>query len=177
MSAEQLDEQGFLKTEGPVTDEGTGAPVAPNSEAEQPTTDTAPKKRRGRPPKNPQAPGTESIPSGSTAPRKSKPGKKSFSPADIQMMGKQITGLHMIVAQMTASPELVIREEEGQMLAQSVVNVCEQYDLAIDGKTGAFIQLIGVAGMVYAPRFFAFRARMAQSKQAAQNPAPGNVIG
>lgn len=132
--------------------------------------DNAPpvKRGRGRPPKNAAAGGpAKESPSGS-APRRGRPpksDKKVYSIDEIKLMGKQLVGLHVMVAQIGGIPELMIDEQSGELLAQSIINVADQYDLAIDGKTGAALQLAMTAAMIYGPRALAIRARMANQRQ------------
>lgn len=140
-----------------------------------PPVDNAPpvKRGRGRPPKNPGAASpNKETPTGS-APRRGRPpksDKKVYSIDEIKLMGKQLTGLHIMVAQIGGLPELAISEQEGELLAQSIINVADQYDLAIDGKTGAALQLAMTAAMIYGPRALHIRARVAAQKQ--QQAAP-----
>lgn len=124
---------------------------------------TPPKKRRGRPPKDPSKI-KEGIPSGSSAAAKTAAKKNKYSAADAVVMGQQLVGVHKLTAMMTGIPELEISEPEGQALAGSVINVCNQYDLEIDGKTGAFIQLFATAAMIYTPRYVMIRKKMAVAK-------------
>ena len=161
----ELDKDGFLPTDGPVTDNSPQQPAA----QEQPGFE-APKKRRGRPPKNPDVQ-SESIPKGSATgagTAKKKAASKTYTASDRVVMGKQLAGMHQMVAMMTGLPELAMSEEEGTMLADAIVNVAEQYDLAIDGKTGAALQLAMTAAMIYGPRALAIRARAQMAKQAAE---------
>jgi hypothetical protein len=153
---------------------GPTIPVDPPSPPETPS-DTPPKKRRGRPPKNPSLI-TEGVSSGSA--ESVKPGREkgtrraAFTTTDIDAMGKQLVGIHLLLVQVTGIPEMQISADEGKALAQSVVNIAEQYDLEIDGKTGAAIQLFATAAMIYGPRAFHYRARMSQASQAPQNGNP-----
>jgi hypothetical protein len=162
------DENGFLidPTGSENTNETTVAPPAPPS-------DTPPKKRRGRPPKNAASIGAEPV--GDTGadvrPSKAKTRRASYSSTDVDAMGKQLVGIHLILVQLTGIPELQITGDEGKALAQSVVNIANQYDLEIDGKTGAAIQLFATAAMIYGPRAFHYRARMSQGR----NGTPQNV--
>ena len=148
------------------------------SSAIEPTVDDAPpvKRRRGRPPKDANAPQKESV--GGAAPKRGRPAKsdkKVYSLDEIALMGKQLVGLHMMVAQIGGLPELQLADQEGLLLAQSIINVADQYDLAIDGKTGAALQLAMTAAMIYAPRALAIRAR-ARQQQAAPAEAQGNGV-
>lgn len=118
---------------------------------------------RGRPPKDANAAGAapkkESV-SGSNS--KAKKSAKSIG----GVSGEQLMGIHQMLYVFTGQqyPEIQLASPEAQMLADSINGVCEQYDLSIDGKTGAFLQLAGTAAMIYAPRYLAIRARMAQAQ-------------
>lgn len=127
-----------------------------------------PKKRRGRPPKNPQL-NTETVSPGAKSKPGPKPKSKAYGADEIGIMGRQLVGVHQIVAMVTGIPEIVIGEQEAVMLAQSVANVANEYGLEIDGKTGASIQLFMTVAMIYGPRFLQFRARAKQAQQQAQN--------
>lgn len=125
------------------------------------------RRKRGRPRKDgtsgaPVSPAV-SIPQGSDTP-KAKPGRKpkkvSISDADKTALGKQIVGLHLIASMTFGIPELVIQEQEGELLASAIVNVAEEYGLSLAGKTGAAIQLVGTAAMIYLPRYFAMQTRV-----------------
>lgn len=93
-------------------------------------------------------------------PRSSK--KSADAGLDIESLAKQLAGIHVIASMVTQSPELQLSEAESRELAKGVVAVCEQYNLQISGKTGAALQLLGAAAMVYLPRLAAIRARKAQ---------------
>jgi hypothetical protein len=151
--------------ESPEVPEEKSAPEIP--EAAAPETDP-PKKRRGRPPKNPQLQ-QETVTPGA----KAKPGPKAkktiYGSDEIGIMGRQLVGVHQIVAMVTGIPEIVIQEPEANLLAQSVANVANEYGLEIDGKTGASIQLFMTVAMIYGPRFLQFRARSKQAQQNAQS--------
>ena len=138
------------KTETPDNEKlnGTEAPPVDYNENEG---QEPPKKRgRGRPP------GSTNKAKKEDGPKKRKQSTKS----DNEKMARQICGIHLVIAQITGIPEIALSENDGVALAESVNNVCDQYDLAIDGKTGALIQLAGTAAMIYGPRVFAFHARM-----------------
>lgn len=161
----ELDGAGFIIGDGTPT-ESTGASEAPQQEAGF----EPPKKRRGRPPKNPML--TEGVPSGSaksaSTARASK-AKGKYTPGDLQAMAKQMVGVHMLVATMTGIPEAIISEEEGIAMASAINNIAEQYDLAIDGKTGASLQLFATAAMIYAPRALMFRKRIQEERVRSQS--------
>lgn len=135
-----------------------------------------PKRRRGRPPKNPQL-NQETVTPGAKAKPGPKPKKAAAYGADeIGIMGRQLVGVHQIVAMVTGIPEFVIQEQEGAILAQSIANVANEYGLEIDGKTGASIQLFMTVAMIYGPRFLQFRARAKQAQQAQTGASPGGEL-
>lgn len=160
-----------------------------------------PKKRgRGRPPKS-EAQLEEQLnmgdiptqPKPESAKRGPKPGarKTNKSGLDASQLGKQLVGLHTVLASLTGIATLNIAPEEGESLAKSIVDVCNQYDLAIDGKTGAFLGLAATAAMIYGPRYFIIKMQMDAMRQQAQQqqqqppqgytfdhvPTPGNFTG
>lgn len=154
-----LDENGFLKTiENPdaINDGST-------IEAEKIAISEPPKRKRGRPSNIDK----EKIEKGTTNNSStSKPTKKKtvYTADSIQLMGKQLVGVHLIAAQVTGLAELQINDSEGVALAQGIVLVAEQYDLSIDGKTGAALQLFFTAAMIYGPRILMVNAKMKASK-------------
>ena len=101
-----------------------------------------PKRGRGRPPKT-ETVGSETV---------KKPVKRKASVNSVDNLSKQIEGLHIIAASMTGIKELIISTTESSMLASSIITVCDEYSLSIDGKTGAAMQLLATAAMIYAPR-------------------------
>lgn len=131
------------------------------------------RRKRGRPRKDanagaPIAPGTTPIPEGSDKPR-NKPGRKPkkviITDAEKTALGKQLVGLHIIASMAFGIPELVIQENEGELLASAIVNVAEEYGLSMGGKTGAAIQLVGTAAMIYLPRYFAMQKRVTKKDE------------
>lgn len=80
---------------------------------------------------------------------------------DAQALGRQIQGIHILAAQITGIEEIILSEGESTELAKSVLSVCAEYDLSIDGKTGAALQLLATAAMLYIPRYFRYRSNHA----------------
>ena len=165
--APEIDDDGFLVKES--QSQAEPSPLdAKDSEAE---VHTPPKRRRGRPSKNP-ALIAEGISSEEKKSRAAKPKRQKhvYSADAIALMGKQIVGIHSMAAIATGLGELQISDAEGQALAQSVVNVADQYGLEIDGKTGAALQLFATCAMIYGPRYLAVRGRAQQARsQPARN--------
>ena len=95
-----------------------------------------------------------------------KPGrrKKGMSVEDQSNLSRQIIGLHQIAAMATGIPELQVGEKEAELLASALANVSAEYGLSLSGKTGATLQLLGVAAMIYLPRLSALKTRVAAKK-------------
>lgn len=165
---QETDENGFLKTDTPIVD-----PAAPQTQAP---------KKRGRKSNEERARiAAEQLEAGGpaatgTAPRKKAANRKSYTTADIGAMAKQLVGLHQIGAMMTGIPEIQISEQEAAALSAAIVNISEQYDLAIDGKTGALIQILGTAAMIYVPRISLINARAKANKVARQQAAQNGTV-
>src|SRR5579863_9323591 len=121
----------------PPQETGASAPL-PGSE--QPA-------RRGRRPRNAAPPLTETqvgVEPGD-APQDAKPTRKRRAKViDSDALAKQLKGIHKLAAQMVpisvnGKPLLELSDDESQQLAQAVAAVANEYDLELDGKTGAAI--------------------------------------
>src|SRR5574337_178250 len=149
-----------IETDAPVIDAGESTPVIDDIPE-------APKRRRGRPPGSTNKLKPEAISvDGATKPKRGRP-RKDAGPRDVNSLARQIFGLHTLAAMATGIPEATIGEQESVMLATALDSVADQYGLSLDGKTGAAIQLIATAAMIYAPRVVAVRARIAAQSAAA----------
>jgi len=166
----------------PGGDSETSAPssvagIEPNSEA--PAT-TPPKRGRGRPSKAEQQlrESVGAAPTGETTSGAKRGPKPKGGKSDPGTLAKSLMGIHTVVAMVTRIPEAQLKEDEAQALAEGICAVCEEYGLAIDGKTGATMQLVGALGMIYGPRIFFYKMRIAQEQAQAnvngQNNAAGN---
>lgn len=153
----------------------------PPLESAAPEATTPPIKRgRGRPPKDPNAaPGEKvtPIPTGEGAPAKRgrPPKRAAFSESDTEGLAQQIQGLHLIAAQMTGQQIFAISDGEAKMLASAVIRTAGEYNLAMSGKTGALVQLIGVCAVIYVPRLMAIKKARAAASAAIEgtdNVAP-----
>lgn len=138
-------------------------PTEPSSEP--------PKRKRGRP-SNAEAALRETLGAPADAPAsggaKRGPKPKSGKSSDPAVLAKSIAGIHQLGAMLLQIPELQLQEEEAKGLADAVTAVCEEYGLSIDGKTGAAMQLLGAAAMVYGPRYFHFKMRIAKQRAEAE---------
>src|SRR5574340_1260761 len=97
-----MSEETTIETDAPVIDGAIEA--APEVDA----IPDAPKRRRGRPPKN-------------------------NAQRDVNGLARQIFGLHTLAAMATGIPEAAISEQESAMLATALDSVADQYGLSLDG--------------------------------------------
>lgn len=127
-----------------------------------------PKKRGpGRPRKDGSSPpGVKAEKPGAAKESAAKPQRRGakLSAEAVNDLAVQIEGLHVIAAMATGQPILKIDPKEALMLAKGISAVAEEYGLALDGKTGAAMQLFGAAAMVYGRRAWA----LLQARKAAQ---------
>lgn len=118
---------------------------------------------RGRPRKDGGAPG-------SPKPTKTKAKKAT----DVEALSKQVQGIHLMLSMMTPFPELAISDMEAGMIAKGLVAVADEYGLALDGKTGAAVQMFAAAAFVYGPRALKIRARLDAQQKAADQMGGGD---
>lgn len=141
------------------------------SEVETPESSAPVRRGRGRPRRDGSGAAPVSPSAAGAAATKGKPGrpkKNARVSVDASALAKQIQGLHAIAALGTGIPEFNLRDDEAEMLGQAVSAVCEEYDLSLSGKTGAALQLLAAAAMVYAPRVMMVKARVALANAEAQ---------
>jgi hypothetical protein len=90
---------------------------------------------------------------------------------------------HTALAASTATPELLLEEEEAKAVAESTLTLAAMYDLTPDPKLQAMMNLAIILGTTYGTRYVAIRARKAQEKEEARKgnagmyDADGNPIG
>jgi len=136
-------------------------------------------KKRGRKTKvNPAAEGNAqretalNVPGGE-APKERKKKRKQIG---FESMAKQIQGLHGFVAISTGIPELLLSEDESKLLAEAAVNFANEFDITINPKIVAGLQLFGACAIVYGPRILALKKRAAEAaKQNIVAPEPMQV--
>jgi hypothetical protein len=139
------------------------APSTQPGSNDAPTTSPPEKRGRGRPPKN-QGDVPNAVPDTGAPPKRGRPRGKKAEPIDANVLAQQMQGLHLIAAQITGLTELQLSDQEAIILSNSVVAVCEEYGLSMGGKTGALLQLLAAAGMIYLPRLVVVKKRVALAK-------------
>jgi len=166
---------------------GNNAATDNTAAGDQAADTVTPRRKRGRP-SNAERALNETLeketPGAASAeqPQANKPGRKPNKKAAPtgEALGKQLVGIHALAAMFLQIPEVQITEQEGVTLGNAVVAVCEEYNLSVSGKTGAAIQLLAAAAMIYAPRAFVIKARIDQNRAAQARPvnpdAPGSNV-
>ncbi|HKY44769.1 MAG TPA: hypothetical protein VJM50_16880 [Pyrinomonadaceae bacterium] len=165
----------------PIPETTTVAGVEPGEPVTvQPGEGSKPSRKRGRPSDAERAlresvGAVEGGSTGASSGTKRGPRGKSKS-SDPTVLARSLLGIHQVAAMILRVPEVQLSEQEGQLLAEAVVAVCEEYGLSIDGKTGAAMQLFGAAAMIYAPRVFAYKMRIAQETIQRERDAHGTAF-
>lgn len=164
------EEQALTSNAGPTVppEAPTVAGNIPEEQVATPTSD-APRRKRGRPTDAERAlrESVGAAPTGdgaATGGAKRGPKPKGNKTSDPAVLARSLVGIHQLGAMLLQIQELVITEDEGKGLADAVTAVCEEYGLAIDGKTGAAMQLFGACAMIYGPRYFHFKMRLAHER-------------
>jgi hypothetical protein len=67
--------------------------------------------------------------------------------------------VHVGLASVTKTPELVLEEDEAKSLAMASANVLEQFDITPDPRVTAVLGLVTTCGMIYGPRVYLIRER------------------
>lgn len=141
-------------------------PIDTGAAAPEPQIAQGPRRGRGRPygartkasPLHETPVDTENgEPPQDAAPRQQ---RKRKAQVDAGALAKQLRGIHALAAKLLPIPGpngtklLELDDEEAKQLADAVAAVAKEYDLELSGKTGAAIQLFGVAAMIYGPRIY-----------------------
>jgi len=85
-------------------------------------------------------------------------------------------GMHVMMAERTNTPELMMGMPEGEAFMGAVQNVMRHYSVQTTQKTLDFIALFGTASAMYAPRVVAYNLRKKAERANGpvyQRPAPG----
>lgn len=137
-----------------------------NSENPIPIIEPEVRRGRGRPKKNPdETPKEKPSVENTHKPKRRKKGPASQD--EIADRARAIAAAHATLAFLTKTPEFMLNEQESFALAQANLNLENEFDIQLDGKTMAIITMIGTAFAVYRPRFPAIvnRIKEAQRKQ------------
>lgn len=136
--------------------------------------DQTPKRGRGRPAGTGAAKPAEAAKAGSVK----EPAPKAVAvpiaqPRKVNINGveKILLSIHTVMAAMAGEPEFNIEEEEAKRLSAAIAAVGEEYQIILDPKTAAWIELGKVCGTIYGPRAINIWMRQkAPAKVAAPQP-------
>lgn len=78
-------------------------------------------------------------------------------------------GIHVLLGELTKTPELGITEEEGKQFMSSAQNVMRHYSVQTTQKTLDWIAFTGVSCTIYAPRIAAVGFRRRSERTADKN--------
>jgi hypothetical protein len=116
--------------------------------------------------------------------------KRRSKSVDVSELAKQLRGIHSLAANIIPirMPDgsggskllLELSDTEATQLATAISGIAKEYDLAIDGKTGAAIQLFAAAAMIYGPRIYVIQkirtSHQQQQRQQTAEAAPDATV-
>ena len=148
-----------------MMDQSTPPVDAQTSESSAPEPQQTQRRGPGRPRKDGQPP-QSSAKRPTTPPKAPKASsREEAKPIDEAQLAKQLVGVHVMLAMMTKCPELAISESEASQLSHALAQVAAQYDLVVNPKVVAGVQLFAVAAMIYAPRIPRIKASLSARNQ------------
>lgn len=96
-------------------------------------------------------------------------GKASDYSASLDAFTGMLAIVHVGLASVTKTPELVLEEDEAKSLAMASANVLEQFDITPDPRVTAVLGLVTTCGMIYGPRVYLIRERKREEKEKSNN--------
>jgi hypothetical protein len=72
---------------------------------------------------------------------------------------------HTSIAAMTATPEMVLEEDEAKAVSESALTLAAMYDITPDPKLQAMMNFAIIMGTTYGTRIIAIRARKSQERK------------
>lgn len=106
--------------------------------------------------------------SGSDGPATSGEGRKTRAgkvALDAKVLGPQLVGAHQIAAMALDAPSIIISDNEGRVLAEPIVAICDYYGLKEVGAWMLWVNLVTAVAMVYGPRLMPRAAPRAEERQ------------
>lgn len=92
-------------------------------------------------------------------------GKASDYSASLDAFTGMLAIVHVGLASVTKTPELVLEEDEAKSLAMASANVLEQFDITPDPRVTAVLGLVTTCGMIYGPRVYLIRERKKEERE------------
>ena len=93
-------------------------------------------------------------------------GKATDYSASLDAFTGMLAIVHVGLASVTKTPELVLEEDEAKSLAMASANVLEQFDITPDPRVTAIVGLITTCGVIYGPRVYLVRERRKAEREA-----------
>jgi hypothetical protein len=78
--------------------------------------------------------------------------------------------LHIGIAMVTKTPEMVLEDSEAQTLAKAAVPVLDQFNFVPDPRFAAAFGLVVACGQIYGPRFMLINDRRKSETKARPKP-------
>ena len=92
---------------------------------------------------------------------------------EVEALAKNLQAIHDLAALATGLPILSIEDKEAKSMATAVSNLAAQYDMVLDPRTVAWVNLLGVMASIYGPRFLMIKmAASAANRQSAEQNQP-----
>lgn len=108
----------------------------------------------------------------------SRSGRKKAASSNLDLSTTQAVLLSIHAAASTAFrvPEIALDKNEAEMLAKALVELEAQYPTQVDPRVLAWLNLAGVAGMIYGSRVFAYRMRKENEKAEKEQERPSGDV-
>lgn len=101
--------------------------------------------------------------------KQSRQGKEP--PLNVSGIERILFSAHAMLAGICGIPEIAIEQDEAKQISKALAGVSEHYNVSLDPKVQAHIELALVLGNVYGPRVVAYGMRKSMQRHA-QSPAP-----
>jgi len=79
-------------------------------------------------------------------------GTKTKAKTNLGFLEKTLSGIHSVLVVVTKDDLFELTDDEIKSLAEALANVQDQYDLRLDPKTQAWLELAGIGAAIYGPR-------------------------
>ncbi len=94
---------------------------------------------------------------------------KTDNSTGVETLARMLGIVHLGIASATKIVELELKPDESQALAQATANVLEEFDWVPDPKITAIVGLVTTAGTIYGPKYYFYRERKKEEKEARDN--------
>lgn len=94
---------------------------------------------------------------------------RSDNSTGVEALSRMLGFVHLGLASVSKTPELVLTDDESKALASATATVLEEFDWTPDPKVQAIVGLITTAGVVYGPKVYFIRERKKAEKEARDN--------